>query len=97
VAVILSLLVLAALCRPLASWRGALVLALAAVFAALFTLPWLRGQLALVVLPAHLLAVTAGIAAAGSAALLLAWPAARRVLPGAPPERGVTGGHGQAD
>ena len=81
VAVILSLFVLAALCRPLASWRGGMVLALAAAFAALFALPWLRGQLALVVLPAHLLAVTAGIAAVGCVALLMAWPAARRVLP----------------
>ncbi len=96
VAVILSLLVLAVLCRPLASWRGGMVLALAAAFGALFSLPWLRGQLALVVLPAHLLALTAGIAAAGCAALLLAWPAARRVLPGAGADRGKAGGHAQA-
>ena len=97
VAVILSLFVLAALCRPLASWRGVMILALAAVFTALLTLPWLRGQLALVVLPAHLLAVTGGIAAVGCVGLLLAWPAARRMLPGAGPERGVTGGHRQPD
>ena len=80
VAVILSLFVLAALCRPLASWRGAMVATLAAVFAALFAWPWLRGQLALVLLPAHLLALTVGIAAIGCVALLVAWPAARRIL-----------------
>ncbi len=80
VAVILSLFVLAALCRPLASWRGAMVLALAGAFGALFTLPWLRGLLALVVLPVRVLALTLGIAAAGCAALLLAWPAARRLV-----------------
>ncbi|HUZ51436.1 MAG TPA: HAD-IC family P-type ATPase [Streptosporangiaceae bacterium] len=96
-AVILSLFVLAALCRPLSSWRGAMVLALAAVFAALFTLPWLRGQLALVVLPAHLLALTVGIAAVGCAALLLAWPAARRVFSGARPDRAMADGYGQAN
>ena len=97
VAVILSLFVLAALCRPLASWRGVMIAALAAAFTALFTLPWLRGQLALVVLPAHLLALTGGIAAVGCAGLLLAWPVARRVLPGHGPDHGKAGGHARAD
>ncbi len=77
VAVALSLFVLAALARPLASWRG-MVLALAAAFAALFTLPWLRGQLAIVVLPGGLFALSLGIAAAGCGALLAAWPFAGR-------------------
>lgn len=80
VAVTLSLFVLATLARPLASWRGAMVLTLAAVFAALFALPWLRGQLAIVVLPAHVLALSLGIAAAGCGALLLAWPVTRRAF-----------------
>ncbi len=51
VAVAMSLVVLAALARPLAGWRGLMVLALASVFAGLFALPWLRDQLAIVVLP----------------------------------------------
>jgi cation-transporting ATPase E len=79
VAVGMSLFVLAALARPLASWRGAMVLTLAVAFAALFTLPWLRGQLAIVLLPAGLFALSVGIAAAGCGLLLLAWPLARRV------------------
>ncbi len=53
VTVCLSLAVLATLARPLLSWRGAMVAALAAIFAGLFALPWLRDQLALVLLPAH--------------------------------------------
>ena len=68
---------LAALARPLVGWRGLMVLALAAVFAGLFTLPWLRDQLAIVVLPAHLVALSVGIAAVGCVLLLLAWPISR--------------------
>ena len=79
VAVAMGLFVLAALARPLASWRGAMVLALAAAFAAAFTLPWLRGQLAIAVLPADLFALSLAIAAAGCALLLAAWPLARQV------------------
>jgi cation-transporting ATPase E len=79
VAICLSLFVLGALARPLASWRGLMVAALAAAFAGLFTLPWLRGQLAIVVLPAHLLWLSLGIAAAGCLVLLLAWPLSRQV------------------
>ncbi|HYS32839.1 MAG TPA: HAD-IC family P-type ATPase [Streptosporangiaceae bacterium] len=86
VAVALSLFVLAALARPLASWRGGMVLALAAAFAALFTLPWLRGQLAIVVLPAGPFALSLGIAAAGCGALLAAWPFAGRVGRSASPQ-----------
>jgi cation-transporting ATPase E len=78
VAVAMSLFVLAALARPLASWRGAMVLALAAVFAGLFTLPWLRGQLAIVVLPPGILALSLAVAAAGCGLLFAAWPLARR-------------------
>jgi len=78
VAVAMSLFVLAALARPLASWRGAMVLALAAVFAALFTLPWLRGQLAIFVLPPRIFALSLAVAAAGCGLLLAAWPLARR-------------------
>ena len=79
VAISMSLFVLAALARPLAGWRGLMVLALAGAFAALFTVPWLRGQLAIVVLPAHLLGLCVGIAAVGCVLLLLAWPISRRV------------------
>jgi cation-transporting ATPase E len=78
VAVAMSLFVLAALARPLASWRGAMVLALAAAFAALFTLPVLREQLAIVVLPAGLFALSVGVAATGCGLLLAAWPLAGR-------------------
>jgi cation-transporting P-type ATPase E len=78
VAVAMSLFVLAALARPLASWRGAMVLGLAAVFAGLFTLPWLRGQLAIVVLPPGIFALSLAIAAVGCALLLAAWPLAWR-------------------
>jgi cation-transporting ATPase E len=77
VAVTMSLVVLAALARPLVGWRGLMVLALAAIFAGLFTLPWLRDQLAIVVLPAHLVALSVGIAAVGCVLLLLAWPISR--------------------
>jgi hypothetical protein len=59
-----------------------MVLALAGVFAGLFTLPWLRDQLAIVVLPAHLLALSVGIAAAGCVLLLLAWPISRLIPAG---------------
>jgi cation-transporting P-type ATPase E len=79
VAISMSLFVLAALARPLAGWRGLMVLALAAAFACSFTLPWLRGQLAIVVLSAHLLWLSIGIAAVGCLLLLLAWPLAKRV------------------
>jgi hypothetical protein len=56
-----------------------MVLALAAAFACSFTLPWLRGQLAIVVLSAHQLWLSIGIAAVGCLLLLLAWPLAKRV------------------
>ena len=79
VATVLSLGVLARLARPLLSWRGAMVLALAGIFAALFTVPWLRTQLAIVVLPPAILGFSLGIAGAGFAILLLAWPAAERL------------------
>src|SRR5215469_3873001 len=81
VAVAMSLFVLAALARPLASWRGGMVLALAVLFAGLFTLPWLRGQLAIVVLPPGTFALSLAIAAAGCGLLLAAWPLARRASP----------------
>ena len=97
VAVSLSLFVLAMLARPLASWRGAMVLALAAAFVGLFTLPWLRAQLALVVLPPHLLALSVGVAASGCGALLLAWPTTRRIFHGARPDRAAEGGHAEAN
>jgi len=77
----LSLAVLAALARPLMSWRGAMVLALAAAFAGLFTVPWLRDQLALVLLPQHLLWLMVVIAAAGFGVLLAAWLAVSRLWP----------------
>jgi cation-transporting P-type ATPase E len=79
VAVAMSLFVLAALARPLAGWRGLMVLALAAAFAGLFTLPWLRAQLAMVVLPVHLVGLSLGVAAIGCALLVLAWPLSRQV------------------
>jgi hypothetical protein len=59
-----------------------MVLALAAVFAGLFTLPWLRDQLAIVVLPLHLVALSVGIAAVGCGMLLLAWPISRLIPAG---------------
>ncbi len=84
----LSLGVLARLARPLASWRGVLVLALAGVFAALFALPWLRQQLAIVVLPPAILAFSIGVAVAGFGILLVVWPAADRLArPGRPAGR----------
>ena len=84
----LSLGVLARLARPLASWRGVLVLALAGVFAALFALPWLRVQLAIVVLPPAILAFSIGVAVAGFGILLVVWPAADRLArPGRPAGR----------
>lgn len=79
VAIAMSLFVLAALARPLASWRGLMVLTLATAFAALFAQPWLRTQLAIVVLPAHVLGLSLGIAAICCVLLLLAWPLSRRV------------------
>lgn len=82
VAVTMSLVVLAALARPAAGWRGLMVLALVAVFAGLFTLPWLREQLAIVVLPVHLVALSVGFAAVGSVLLLLAWPISRLIPAG---------------
>jgi hypothetical protein len=75
----LSLAVLAALARPLMSWRGAMVLALAAGFAALFAWPWLRHQLALAVLPAEVLWLCLALAAAGFGLLLVLWPVVARV------------------
>jgi cation-transporting P-type ATPase E len=89
VAIALSLFVLARLARPLASWRGVMVLALAGLFAVLFTVPWARAQLAVVILPASTLALCLAIAAAGCIALLLAWPLARRAFPGSQPEGAV--------
>lgn len=83
VATFLSFGVLAVLARPLASWRGAMVLALAGVFAALFATPWLRAQLAIVVLPPAVLIFSIAVAIAGFAVLLLAWPAADRLVPAA--------------
>jgi cation-transporting ATPase E len=80
VTVCLSLLVLGALARPLASWRGAMILALAAVFAALFALPALRSALALVLLPQRLFLLCLLLAAAGYAVLLVAWPLAARLF-----------------
>ena len=77
----LSLAVLAALARPLASWRGAMVLALAGAFASVFTVPWLRQQLALVLLPQDLLWLCLAIAAAAFGVLLAAWFAVSRVWP----------------
>jgi len=56
-----------------------MVLALGSVFAGLFALPWLRDQLAIVVLPAHLFALSVGIAASGSVLLLLAWLVSRLI------------------
>jgi cation-transporting P-type ATPase E len=79
VATCLSLAVLAALARPLMSWRGAMVLALAAGFAALFAWPWLRHQLALAVLPAEVLWLCLALAAAGFGLLLVLWPVVARV------------------
>jgi cation-transporting P-type ATPase E len=79
VAIATSLFVLAALARPLASWRGLMVLTLATAFAGLFAQPWLRAQLAIVVLPAHVLGLSLGIAATCCVLLLLAWPLSRRV------------------
>ncbi len=75
----LSLAVLAALARPRLSWRGAMVLALAGAFAGLLAVPWLRDQLALVLLPQHLLWLCAVIAAAGFGALVAAWLAVSRL------------------
>ncbi len=80
VTVCLSLLVLAALARPLASWRGAMILALAAVFGALFAIPALRSALALVLLPQRLFLLCLLLAAAGFAVLLGAWPLAARLF-----------------
>jgi cation-transporting P-type ATPase E len=79
VATCLSLGVLAVLARPLLSWRGAMVVALAGVFAALFTLPWLRHQLALAVLPAEVLWPCLAIAVAGFGVLIAVWPVVDRV------------------
>ncbi len=76
----LSLLVLAALARPLASWRGAMILALAAVFAGLFAVPALRTALALVLLPQRLFWFSAVLAAAGFGLLLVIWPLADRLF-----------------
>ncbi|HVB41702.1 MAG TPA: HAD-IC family P-type ATPase [Streptosporangiaceae bacterium] len=83
VAVSMSLFVLAALARPLASWRGAMLAALTGIFAALFAVPWLRGQLALVLLTADVLALCLAIAAVGCVALVGAWAVARRLFPAA--------------
>jgi cation-transporting ATPase E len=80
VTVCLSLLVLATLARPLASWRGAMVLALGAVFAALFAVPPLRDALALVLLPQRLFWFSAALALAGFGSLLIAWPLAGRLF-----------------
>jgi cation-transporting ATPase E len=77
----LSLGVLAGLARPLASWRGAMVLALAGAFAAVFTVPWLRDQLALVPLPPGLLWFCVAIAAAGFGVLAAAWLTVSRLWP----------------
>ena len=85
----ISLGVLATLARPLVSWRGVMVLALAGVFAALFALDWLRVQLAIVVLPPPVLAFSVGVAAAGFGALLLIWPATDRLIPGRRAGHGV--------
>jgi cation-transporting ATPase E len=79
VATCLSLAVLAALARPLLSWRGAMVLALAGAFAALFALPWLRHQLALTLLPAEVLWSCVAVAAVGFCILITLWAAADRV------------------
>jgi cation-transporting ATPase E len=79
VATCLSLAVLAELARPLLSWRGAMVLALAGAFAALFTLPWLRHQLALTVLPAEVLWPCVAIAAVGFCILIALWAVLNRI------------------
>jgi cation-transporting ATPase E len=75
----LSLAVLATLARPVVSWRGAMVVALAASFAGLFAWPWLRHQLALTVLPAEVLWLSLALAAAGFGVLLVLWPVVERV------------------
>lgn len=79
VAVCLSLLVLAALARPLLSWRGAMVLALGGAFAALFALPWLREQLALALLPQRVIWLCVVVAAVGFGLLLVSWPLVDRL------------------
>src|ERR1700722_17392437 len=80
VAVCLSLLVLAVLARPLASWRGAMILGLAGIFVALFAWPWLRVQLALVLLPQRVFWYCIVLAVAGFGVLLAAWPLTDRLL-----------------
>jgi cation-transporting ATPase E len=75
----LSLLVLATLARPLATWRGAMVLGLAGAFAALFALPWLRTALALALLPQRVLWFCLVLAGAGYGLLLVLWPLANQV------------------
>jgi cation-transporting ATPase E len=79
VAIMLSLAVLAALARPLASWRGAMVLGLAGVFAVLIATPATRAQLALAVPPAEVTWLSLGIATVAVGALLVAWSIASRV------------------
>jgi cation-transporting ATPase E len=81
VTVCLSLVVLAALARPLGSWRGAMVLALAGIFVALFPLSWLRAQLALVLLPQEVLWVCGVITAAAIGLLVAAWLVVSRAWP----------------
>jgi hypothetical protein len=77
----LSLLVLATLARPLAGWRGAMVTALACLFAGLFAVPWLRHELALELLPQSVYWFCAVITVASYGLLVTAWSLARRVLP----------------
>jgi cation-transporting ATPase E len=75
----LSLLVLATLARPLASWRGAMVAGLAAAFVGLFAVPWLRSELALTLLPQRVFWFCVMIAVAGYGLLMALWPLAREL------------------
>jgi len=77
----LALWVLAALARPLASWRGLLVLGLVTAFAGVFAVPWLRQQLALRLLPAAWMGGVLGVAAAGALVLSLCWRLTSRAFP----------------
>jgi cation-transporting P-type ATPase E len=70
---VVALWVLAFLSRPLASWRGGLVLAMAGLFVCTFAIPWTRDYFALVIPDIQTILAAVGIGALTGGLLQVGW------------------------
>jgi cation-transporting P-type ATPase E len=70
---VVALWVLAFLSRPLASWRGGLVLAMAGLFVCTFAVPWTRDYFALVIPDIQTILAAVGIGALTGGLLQVGW------------------------